>query len=349
MTGFIVISTGERSRRFWRVAHPNVKRTMPSRKVSSDSTTALFGIVVRATTVIFGFVGLILGGGSLGFVDQMFYTTKPHAFLAGWHQFLIIGLYVVSVALIPFAARRSRIPVVDSVASWRGRLVWFIVTWVCIAVLMAFMVSVIAATIHHRTLSIPDWLISGGLMLVPVLPGIVVLIIGRWIARSHEPRSWSLLALAMILTLGGCGRGGFDEAARLASQASTDQAEGRFEEAFQKLEQAVILRPDVAEYHTGLGMVAVRLGAFDVAEEHYLSAEHLLAEQTQANPERIPDHVFCLALLGRPAEAMQVLTNGIARYPDLQNLQQLESSFDSLLAGVSEYAITNVEPVDASE
>lgn len=162
-------------------------------------------------------------------------------------------------------------------------------------------------------------------------------------------RALTLVALPMLLILKGCGRDDADDALRLASEASFDLVEDRFDEAFQKLEHAVILRPDVAEYHTGLGIAAVRLGRLAVATQQYESAERILSREAEDDPERVDDHVLILALLGRAEEAKQALSNGLARFPDSQTLQRLDSAHGSLLAGFSEFAITKVEPADAPE
>jgi tetratricopeptide (TPR) repeat protein len=163
-----------------------------------------------------------------------------------------------------------------------------------------------------------------------------------------------LVTVSCLPFLGACGHGAGDQAARLSAEGYRDMAGNRFEDAFQKLERAVDLRPDVADYHIGLGMAAARLGKMDVAEKQYVSAEGILAREAEHDPERVDDQVFILALLGRPAEARHALSNGLVRFPDSRTIQQLDGSRDSLLAVRElpewrQYAITNVEPADAPE
>jgi len=157
-----------------------------------------------------------------------------------------------------------------------------------------------------------------------------------------------LVTVSCLPFLGACGHRAEDQAAGLSEDANRDMAENRFEEAFQKLERAVDLRPGVADYHIGLGMAAARLGKMDVAAKEYASAESILAGEAEHDPERVDDHVLILALLGRPAEARHALSNGLVRFPDSRTIQQLDASRDSLLAVREsaewrEYAITNVE------
>ncbi len=154
----------------------NCMCAMPSPKVSTDFTVVLFGVA-----------GLILGSCSLGSVEKIFYTTKPFAFLDSWHLWLFIALFVISFACIPFAASRARRPSADADVPTRGRLVSLLAIWMCVAVVTAFLVSIITATIHHKTLSFPDWLIPAGLWLVPAIPCVTILLVGFWGARRNEP------------------------------------------------------------------------------------------------------------------------------------------------------------------
>jgi tetratricopeptide (TPR) repeat protein len=152
-----------------------------------------------------------------------------------------------------------------------------------------------------------------------------------------------LVAVFCLAFLGACGHRAGDQAARLAAEASRDMVDHRFENAFQKMERAADLRPDVAEYHVGLGMAAARLGIMDVAAKQYASAEGILARQAEHDPERVDDYAMVVALLGRTEEAKGILTEGLRRFPDSPNLQKAVSAPDAILTGTRQYSIRDVE------
>jgi len=112
-----------------------------------------------------------------------------------------------------------------------------------------------------------------------------------------------LVTVLCLAFLGACGHRAGDQAARLAADANWDMAEHKFQDAFQNMEQAADLGPDVTEYHVGLGMAAVRLGRTDVAAKQYGSAEGILAREAEHDPERVDDYAMVVALLGRTEEA----------------------------------------------
>ena len=138
---------------------------MPSPKVSTSLVAILFGIA-----------GLVVGFLSLGLIDAMFYTTKPLAFLAGWQILLFIALFAFSFALIPLAAACSP----------AARLIWSFVIWICTTGVVGFSVSIVAAMIHRQTSRIPDWLVPTGLLLVPIVSGIVMIVLPRFWRGPHE-------------------------------------------------------------------------------------------------------------------------------------------------------------------
>jgi hypothetical protein len=138
---------------------------MPFPKVSTAFMATLFSIA-----------GLVLGFCSLGYLEVVFYTTKPFFFLEAWHVYLFIALFTISFALIPFTAAHSQ----------HGRLIWFLIAWICVTVLTAFLVSVITAIIHHLTLGIPYWLIPVGLLLIPIVSGVMMLLLARFWRLKHE-------------------------------------------------------------------------------------------------------------------------------------------------------------------
>lgn len=142
-------------------------RQEPPAKVSTSSLVTLFAIS-----------GLVLGICSLGLVDVVFHTTKPFSFLEDWHLFLFISLFAVSLSLIPIAAR-----------SQHGSLVWFLMGWVGVMLVSGYVLSVTTSIVHHRTLSIPNWLIPGGLLAMPIVASVTIVLI---------PRFWKLSRPAVL-------------------------------------------------------------------------------------------------------------------------------------------------------
>jgi Flp pilus assembly protein TadD len=147
------------------------------------------------------------------------------------------------------------------------------------------------------------------------------------------------LCLFSVGFFAGCAKPGSDQVAQLAAEASHDMIENRFEAAFYKLQEAAASRPDVAEYHVGAGMAAVRLGKLEVAARHYLAAEAILSVQSAGDPERVDDHAMVVALLGRPEEAKRILKDGAQRFPDAEMLQKLAESPGSFLDDLRQYSV----------
>jgi hypothetical protein len=121
-----------------------------------------------------------------------------------------------------------------------------------------------------------------------------------------------------------------DPAARLSAEASWDMVEGRFDDALKKMQQAVAIRSDVAEYHVGCGMAAARLGKMKLAAEHYASAEAIFAPQAEKDPNGVLSHAFVAALMGSPEKATMILSTGIQRFPDSDLLKRVGASADSI-------------------
>ena len=69
---------------------------------------------------------------------------------------------------------------------YRSALLALASFWVVMVVLTSVVVSFVTATVHHKTLDIPRWLIPAGLFLVAIFPGITVLFAGYWRARRYE-------------------------------------------------------------------------------------------------------------------------------------------------------------------
>jgi hypothetical protein len=170
----IGLSSWEKSHRTVRLNN-NVRRTMPFTIPKTRQMVGLFGIL--------GFwLGFIL---PIGFAERIFYTTKPYAFMDGWFIVALAFLVAASFAMIPFAT----VIVERSSSSLRyfTTLLTFTSIWLVIAVLTSVAVSIVTATVHHKTLDIPSWLIPAGLLLVAILPGVTVLSLGYLRARRYEP------------------------------------------------------------------------------------------------------------------------------------------------------------------
>ena len=148
---------------------------------------------------------------------------------------------------------------------------------------------------------------------------------------------------ALLVTANSCRKQDGTEAAQLASFGSVALQKGEWQQAYDLLARASALRPSVAEYHTGAGMAAVKLGRTDVAERHYDTAAQILAKQAMTDPERVDDYALLLGLLGRHEEATTVLKDGAERFPDAQMLEQLAKTPDPFAEAVSEYGIKKTE------
>ncbi|MDX1681587.1 MAG: hypothetical protein R3336_00570, partial [Phycisphaeraceae bacterium] len=85
-----------------------------------------------------------------------------------------------------------------------------------------------------------------------------------------------LLSLTLALTVG-CAQDDADRATDLAAEAAQAQQAGNLVESFQKMQRAVELQPQVADYHISLGMNAMELGREEAAAESYAAAERLFA------------------------------------------------------------------------
>ncbi|NLX24593.1 MAG: hypothetical protein GXY61_01340 [Lentisphaerae bacterium] len=144
---------------------------------------------------------------------------------------------------------------------------------------------------------------------------------------------------AMLATANSCRKQDDTEAAQLASFASVALQKGEWQQAYDQLVRASALRPSVAEYQTGAGMAAVKLGRMDVAETHYDTAAQILAKQAMDDPERFCDYALLLGLLGRYEEAITVLKDRPERFLDAQMLQPLAKEPDMIEEMVSEYGI----------
>jgi len=134
---------------------------------------------------LFGVLGFVLGWCFVpAFGGWIFYTTKPLEFIDTWVVFVLAALFGASFAMIPLTTviiQRARPSV-----RYRGTLLALASFWVVMVVLTSVVVSFVTATVHHKTLDIPRWLIPAGLFLVAIFPGITILFAGYWRARRYE-------------------------------------------------------------------------------------------------------------------------------------------------------------------
>jgi hypothetical protein len=102
--------------------------------------------------------------------------------------FVLGPVFGLSAATIPlFAAavcQRSAATV-----SYRGLLFVYASVWVAVAALTSLAVSILTATVHHRTLSIPVWLVPAGLFFIPAGAGAVIFLVGFRGANGAANRS----------------------------------------------------------------------------------------------------------------------------------------------------------------
>lgn len=133
-------------------------------------------------------------------------------------------------------------------------------------------------------------------------------------------------------------------AGKLASEGSFAMNDGDFEGAFQKMERASIVKPNVAEYHVGAGMAAIKLSKLNDAIRHYQSADQILSVQSASDPERVDDHALVLFLLERDQQALDVIQSGIKRFPESAMLKRLATNTNSFAEMAQEFGIRNTEP-----
>ena len=149
--------------------------------------------------------------------------------------------------------------------------------------------------------------------------------------KKMKLRTISFAVLAAASLCGICACTDAKEAAKLASSASADLNAAQFSDALRKLERASELQPDVAEYHVGAGMAALKLDMSDLAERHLRSAERILATEATKDPDRVGDYAMVLAFLGRRGDANKAIRSGSERFPDADNLVKLGTDSDKIL------------------
>ena len=147
-----------------------------------------------------------------------------------------------------------------------------------------------------------------------------------------------LLSLTLALTVG-CAQDDADRATDLAAEAAQAQQAGNLVESFQKMQRAVELQPQVADYHISLGMNAMELGREEAAAESYAAAERLFAAKVDKSPQHVANHAMTLVLLGRPEDARKAIAKGLERFPEAQDLRKLYEDRERLIEGTQKYAI----------
>lgn len=126
-------------------------------------------------TVLFALVGVGLAILSLGSLEVIYHGVKAIGDLGGSGGFyLFIGVFAGSFALIPVAARHSR-------------LVPLMLVWVVAAFLSAVAVSFAVAAIQHRLSYSPRWLVMPGVFVIPSFSATSVFLVSRlWRSSTHE-------------------------------------------------------------------------------------------------------------------------------------------------------------------
>ena len=145
---------------------------------------------------------------------------------------------------------------------------------------------------------------------------------------SHDMKSISIIVIiALGLSLTGCG----PSPGELAAEASRAMADGNPQQAVNLLQQAVEQRPDVAEFHVGLGMAYEQTGNQPAAESAYEQALILLKQQ-QAEPghdeQDMLNTMFVLHLLGRDEEVRQRLQAARQQFPESRALSEFRQMLD---------------------
>jgi MFS family permease len=136
--------------------------------------------------IAFSFVGFLLAPVFLGFsLDWIFYTTKPEAFLNGWHMLVFLVLFGLSIGSVPFAALIAQH--FDCSSRYRRFSIILASAWLVSVFVSSLLVRFITAAVHHATLDIPAGLVPVGLFFVPSVAIATVLFIGFRRARRYEP------------------------------------------------------------------------------------------------------------------------------------------------------------------
>jgi Flp pilus assembly protein TadD len=143
----------------------------------------------------------------------------------------------------------------------------------------------------------------------------------------------------LAITICGCNQPPADRAAELARTASHEMNAGKYSEAFEHLEEAVILKPKVADYHVGLGMAAIKLGNKDAANEHYVKARLILSREAETDPDRVDDYAMIMTLLAQPETARDIIRDGSKRFPDSETLKTLSASPERFVEAWTEFVI----------
>lgn len=137
-------------------------RTIPMNRARSYSEIVLIGVL---TVVGFYFIPDV--------IDWIFYTTKTGNFLEGWMVLIFICLFTASLMTSSLATSivLRRLPTSD-----RRSLLWFFSRWwIALILFITIAVRVFTAKFHHTNLSLPDWIIPTGLLLIPTFPAVVIL------------------------------------------------------------------------------------------------------------------------------------------------------------------------------
>ncbi len=155
-------------------------------------------------------------------------------------------------------------------------------------------------------------------------------------------RHWAGWVLLAALGLAGCGQPQVSEtrrkeAALLAAEAQTAITVRDWARAEGLLVKAAEAAPDTASYWTGLGAARVRLGnkaGAQTAYERALDAYTTEAKKDPKDPDPWLKRVTVLALLGRPADARELLAKAQTAFPGHRDVKAYADgkALDAMLA-----------------
>ena len=126
-----------------------------------------------------------------------------------------------------------------------------------------------------------------------------------------------------------------DCAQSLADRATQAFLDAEYEKARSLSEEAVRVRPDLAEAWVLHGKSCVLEGDTATARKAYERALQLHAERYRTSPEdtnQLVQQVYILFLLHRDSEARALLTQGLEAHPADEGLTRLSSGLGNLLA-----------------
>lgn len=157
--------------------------------------------------------------------------------------------------------------------------------------------------------------------------------------------TYILFIFFMLIVVTGCAKRN-DEISARANELVVKSAEainkGEFENARSLLEKAIKLKPDFAEACVSHGMASVCLWDYVTAKNSYEQALSFHAKRYQnepSNANHVQQQIFVLVLLGRSAEAKQLLTEAQSRHSGDNQLNTFARGFSSLKESMAKYTI----------